>query len=309
MKIPIFLLVLVLFSFSVSFTGNGNILADNKQSCVTYIGSDSFSLNKCPVGVVRTYRGTHCPTTERLVGEIRDVTSGTYKAIPAAGECEQVDFSAYDGSDGGGQCICYPSQNITCFRCTPEQNDANTCESQVFQNSCPSGWSTNSNCAQAAGGSCAVEQKITCYSCTPQLNDGDTCYPAVYNGNTCPAGTSTNPTGCAAAIGGFCSFQQKTCYRCTDNPDDGDACLAFTINSSICPSGTSDLPNGCASAVGGRCPVCLNNVCPPDTAFTDIITSSSVDNTTGNILILGSLLGILLILNGKILKRLSVKAD
>ncbi len=55
--------------------------------------------------------------------------------------------------------LCNPvTPKTTCYRCTLSTSDANTCESQqVDGTSCPSGWTTNSNCAQASGGSCSTD--------------------------------------------------------------------------------------------------------------------------------------------------------
>lgn len=55
--------------------------------------------------------------------------------------------------------LCNPvTPKTTCYRCTLSTSDSNTCESQqVDGTSCPSGWTTNSNCAQAAGGSCSTD--------------------------------------------------------------------------------------------------------------------------------------------------------
>lgn len=278
-------------------------------NCITYNSQDSFTLNPgvCTPGTISTYRGTHCPTTERLVGTMPDINSGYFKAIPAAGECEQIDFRANDGSAGGGVCICYPSEEVTCYKCTDILNDGNACQTQQFQNTCPTGWSRNSNCAEAAGGSCAVEERVTCYICSPELNDGNMCVSTVFPGTVCPAGTSIIPTGCADAVGGSCASQVKTCYRCTDDPADGDMCTPFQINSTLCPAGTSEQPNGCAVSVGGHCSSCTNNICPPDTAIGDIFSASSIDGVTGNIFLFTAALGIILILNGKLINKLLKK--
>jgi len=46
---------------------------------------------------------------------------------------------------------------LVCYRCTPRLDDGNACESIQFlseNGSCPSGWSTESNCRITAGGMC-----------------------------------------------------------------------------------------------------------------------------------------------------------
>ncbi|MCS7317776.1 MAG: hypothetical protein NZZ41_05665, partial [Candidatus Dojkabacteria bacterium] len=156
-----------------------------------------------------------------------------------------------------------PIPQITCYRCTPNLNDGNACESAVFQmSSCPTGWTNNPNCFQnESGGMCPTQ--TTCYQCTPQTGDGNACQPILVNGTTCPAGTSNSPNGCAQAVGGSCDPSVPvTCYRCTQSLLDGNACESF-VASNTCPTGSTPNANQCFVVVGGYCPqnVTCNQEC------------------------------------------------
>ncbi len=147
---------------------------------------------------------------------------------------------------------------VTCYRCTAATNDGNLCESQVYNNTttCPTGWSTNSNCAQAAGGNCPMQ--TTCYRCTAVTNDGNTCESQILNGSNCSTlgvGWTNNSACQTAAPGGVCAVQ-TTCYRCTAATNDGNTCENQVISGTNCSSlGAGWTSNSACetAATGGVC--------------------------------------------------------
>ncbi len=123
-------------------------------------------------------------------------------------------------------------QTTTCYRCTTSNTDGNACEAQDFEGaSCPSGWTTNSNCAQAAGGSCPVQQEqTTCYRCTTGTTDGNACESQTVQGTSCPSGWTTNSNCATAAPGGACAVETPT-VNASASCVDGSNQLTISWNS------------------------------------------------------------------------------
>ncbi len=159
------------------------------------------------------------------------------------------------------KCTYTPPPRITCYRCTDALTDGNQCLLTTFDGTtCPSGWTSNSNCYQdLPNGVCPTTQQTTCYRCTAVTNDGNTCETQSISGTDCTtlgAGWTNNSSCQTAAPGGVCAVQ-TTCYRCTpdqtDVPTGNLACESQVVTGATCPTGWSTNSN-CAQEAGGACP-------------------------------------------------------
>jgi len=146
---------------------------------------------------------------------------------------------------------------IQCYRCTVGTGDANMCENQQFNGaSCPSGWTTNSNCATTApAGSCPVVVACgaSCNGTNSLCPQGHTC-----DANVCKLNTCLTPGNCSDNT---CTPTVPVCgSTCTTNaqcPND-HSCVSNKCVLNGCTGSTCT--NGCVPLCSGPC--ATNNDCP-----------------------------------------------
>lgn len=151
-----------------------------------------------PNGFTATNNGVASPRP------ISNIQAGTYtlSAVVNGSKC-----------DGATITITDPVVQTACYRCTVGTADGNACENQTVNGStCPTGWTTNSNCATVAtGGACPVDiPKIQCYRCTAGVFDGNACENQQFDGTSCPSGWTTNSNCATGATGGACPVETRT---------------------------------------------------------------------------------------------------
>lgn len=226
---------------------------------VTVTGPNGFSVTNTGVASPRA---------------ITNIQAGTYvlSALVSGNRCDGATITITETQ----------IQQTTCYRCTPGLTDSNACEEQtVTGTSCPTGWTTNSNCAAAAtGGACPVQ--TTCYRCTEPTGDGNACEQQIVNSASCPTGWTTNSNCAAAATGGSCPVQVACGAACSTNNlcptghtcNNGvcklDACIA---NPASCSDGQCTLA-ACGDAVCNVGELC-ERTAPNATTFKACTTTGS----------------------------------
>ncbi len=146
---------------------------------------------------------------------------------------------------------------IQCYRCTVGTTDANACENQQFNGtSCPSGWTSNSNCeAAASGGACPVEVACgaSCNSTNNLCPQGHTCDANVCKLNTCLTPGNCSDNTCTPTVP-VCGSSCTTNSQCPNN----HSCVSNKCVLNGCTGSTCT--NGCVPLCGGPCTT--NSECP-----------------------------------------------